>query len=108
VAGLAGNRAAVRGALAPLVGAGGAVGRGRGAIYHWAALPPGPGGAPADDAALVAWLVARHGVCTIPGSACGSPGHIRAAFGNLAPGACAEAAARLAGGLEEYVLKGLV
>ncbi len=108
VAGLVGNRAAVRGALEPVVGAGGSVGRGGGAIYHWAALPPRGGGRPADDEAVVRWLVKRHGVCTIPGSACGSPGHIRAAFGNLAPAACVEAAGRLHGGLEELVRKGMV
>lgn len=113
VAGLAGNRAAVRAALAPLAAAGGSVGKGTGAIYHWAALPPRvPGSSPSDlrmdDAAVVRWLVRRHGVCTIPGSACGAPGHVRAAFGNLAPGACATAAARLGEGLEELVRKGMV
>jgi aromatic aminotransferase len=119
VAGLAPNRAAVADALSPLAAAGGSVGRGTGAIYHWAALPPGPltgggsgggggsgrgrPGSPADDAALVAWLVREHGVCVIPGSACGAPGHIRAAFGNLGLEDCVRAAARLKAGLEEAV-----
>ena len=111
VAGLVGNRAVVRSALEPLRDAGGSVGRGTGAIYHWASLPPSlPGltGPAVDDALVVRWLVRRHGVCAIPGSACGAPGHVRAAFGNLRPDACVTAAGRLREGLEELVRKGLV
>ncbi len=49
------------------------------------------------------WLVRRHGICVIPGSSCGSPGHIRAAFANLRPEACREASGRLNAGLRELV-----
>jgi len=38
----------------------------------------------ADDMAAVAWLATQHGVCVIPGTACGAPGHIRVAYANLA------------------------
>lgn len=60
-----------------------------------------------DDDAVVAWLVKKHGVCLIPGSACGLPGHVRVAFANLRPEVCAEAAARLKAGLTELVQHGM-
>ncbi len=34
------------------------------------------------------WLATQHQVCIVPGSSCGSPGHIRVAFANLRPEAC--------------------
>ena len=101
VAGLAPNRAALRAAFAPL-GEGALVGGG-GAIYAYARLPAHC----RDDRAAVAWLARRHGVCLIPGAACGSPGHVRAAFANLPAPECAEAAARLRAGLEELQAHGL-
>lgn len=55
----------------------------------------------------MAWLVRKHGVCVIPGSSCGAPGHIRAAFANLQPQACVEAAGRLKAGLQELVAGGV-
>lgn len=70
-----------------------------GAIYLWAKLPPGC----EDDDAVVAWLVKQHGVTVIPGSSCGAPGHIRAAFANLKPDLCKDAAARLKAGLTQLV-----
>ena len=36
---------------------------------------------PADDMAVVEWLARTHGVCVIPGTACGLPGSIRVCFG---------------------------
>jgi len=98
---LAGNRAAVAAALAPLAAAGGGASpASAGAIYLWAKLPPG-----ADDGAVVEWLVRSHGVCLIPGSACGAPGCVRAAFANLEPAECARAAARLGEGVAELVAR---
>ncbi len=100
VAGLAPSRAAARAALEPLVAAGGAVSGGD-AIYWWVTLPPACAG---DDASVVRWLVGKHGVAVVPGSACGSPGHLRVAFGKPAPGAAFdEAARRLRAGCEELV-----
>ncbi|KAI3437662.1 hypothetical protein D9Q98_000112 [Chlorella vulgaris] len=101
VEGLAGNRAALIDALSPL-GSSSIVG-GEGAIYLFAKLPDGC----EDDDAVVEWLVKRHKVCLIPGSSCGSPGHVRAAFANLKPELCAEAAARLKAGLQELVAEGM-
>ena len=59
-----------------------------------------------DDHAVIEWLVRKHGVCVIPGTACGTPGHIRVAYANLPPEATAEAARRLRAGLEELVAGG--
>lgn len=102
VASLEGNRAAVAAALAPLTEAASSssspLTASRGAIYLWTPLPPG-----LDDRAVVEWLVKEHGVCLIPGSACGAPGHVRAAFANLEPGACVAAAGRLAEGVAALV-----
>ena len=36
-----------------------------------------------DDLAAVRWLTAKHGVATIPGSACGKPGYFRVCYANL-------------------------
>lgn len=59
-----------------------------------------------DDEAVVAWLVRAHKVCVIPGSSCGAPGHIRAAFANLPPDATKAAAASLKAGLQQLVAEG--
>jgi len=53
---------------------------GSGAIYLMAKLPPGS----QDDEAVLEYLAAEHGVCAIPGSACGAPGMIRVCYANLA------------------------
>lgn len=45
-------------------------------------------------------------VCVIPGTSCGAPGHVRAAFANLTPAATKAAAAALKGGLEQLVREG--
>ncbi|KIZ00843.1 hypothetical protein MNEG_7123 [Monoraphidium neglectum] len=112
VAALATNRAALLDALSPLNAAadgdGGtaappAVAGGEGAIYFWARLPRGFEN---SDEQVVAWLISDHGVCLIPGSACGCPGYVRAAFANLKPDVCAEAAARLKRGLAQLVAEG--
>ncbi|KAG1677998.1 hypothetical protein FOA52_000793 [Chlamydomonas sp. UWO 241] len=101
IEGLEGNRAAVLDALSPLASkaGGGMVAGGEGAIYFWARLPAGW----EDDTRVFEWLVRRHKVCVIPGSSCGAPGHIRAAFANLTLTACVEAAGRLKAGLSELV-----
>lgn len=96
------NRDLLRSALAPLephvVG-------GEGAIYLWARLPPQPGCQ--DDRAVVEWLVAQAGVCVIPGSACGMPGHIRCSFANLPPAKFPIAVERLRAGLEHLAKYGM-
>lgn len=56
---------------------------------------------------MVEWLVKKHRVCLIPGSSCGRPGHVRAAFANLKPELCAEAAGRLKAGLQELAAHGM-
>jgi aromatic aminotransferase len=66
--------------------------------------PGGPGSE--DDEAVVAWLVREAGVCIIPGSSCGAPGYVRAAYANLRPEECAEAAGRLKSGLRQIVAAG--
>lgn len=109
---LSANRAAISNALEPLRAAAhreaaeggrpadGAVVGGEGAIYFWARLPKG---CEECDEEVVAWLIREHGVCVIPGSACGCPGFIRAAFANLKREVCADAADRLRRGLERLV-----
>lgn len=62
-----------------------------------AALPAG------TDEDVVAWLIKHHGVCVIPGSACGTPGYLRVAYANVKPAQCAVAAARLKRGLAQLV-----
>ncbi|KAG2496482.1 hypothetical protein HYH03_005308 [Edaphochlamys debaryana] len=99
---LAANRDLLRSALAPLephvVG-------GEGAIYLWARLPEGRGCE--DDRAVVEWLVEQAGVCVIPGSACGMPGHIRCSYANLPPEKFPAAVARLRAGLEHLAAHGM-
>ncbi|PNH07737.1 Aspartate aminotransferase [Tetrabaena socialis] len=94
------NRSLLRSALAPLephvVG-------GEGAIYLWARLPPGC----EDDRAVVEWLVAQAGVCVIPGSACGMPGHIRCSYGNLSPDKFPTAVERLRAGIAHLAQHGM-
>lgn len=57
----------------------------------------------AGDEAVVEWLIQEHGVCIIPGSACGAPGYVRVAFANLTPEQCSVAAGRLKAGLQQLV-----
>ena len=105
VASLQGNYEAVRAALDRAVGAEHVLG-GTGALYLMVRLPPRAGssdGEPVDDEAVVEWLAREHGVCVIPGAACGAPGSIRVCFANLPPEQCAEAAQRLEKGLQELV-----
>lgn len=95
------NRALVLDALAPL--GEDAVKGGEGAIYLWARLPKGV----SDDVAVTKWLVHRHHVCVIPGSASGGPGHIRVSYGGLDENSCRIAATRLKKGLQELLESGL-
>ncbi|KAK9839419.1 hypothetical protein WJX81_001094 [Elliptochloris bilobata] len=75
VSDIAGNREVLVDALAPLARLGpDYLAASEGAIYLWAKLPPGC----EDDEAVVAWLVRAHGVCIIPGSACGAFGYAQA------------------------------
>ncbi len=99
----AGNRRAVRAALAAALGEDRVKG-GEGAIYFFARLPD-EFESRDDDA--VRWLVARAGVCVLPGSACAAPGWLRVAFASLPAGPCAAAAARLREGLAELVKRGV-
>jgi aromatic aminotransferase len=101
VANLAGSRDALLDALSPLGKEKQAVSEG--AIYLWTRLPDGCD----DDVAVVTWLVQKHRVCLIPGSSCGSPGHVRVAFANLEYEKCLEAAARLKTGLQELLERGM-
>lgn len=82
----------------------GAVKAGGGAIYLFCKLPNSVG---KDDKEVVRWLAYKHGVCIIPGSACGAPGYVRVAFANLREEQCREAAGRLRKGLEELVSTGM-
>lgn len=77
---------------------------GGGAIYLWCKLPDSIAD---DDKEVVRWLAYKHGVCIIPGSACGAPGYVRVAFANLEEEQCRVAAGRLQKGLEELVTKGM-
>jgi len=94
------SKALVRNALEPL-GTANVLG-GSGAIYMMARLGEG-----VNDAEVVEWLVAKHGVCTIPGSACGAPGFIRVCYANLADEDCKQAAERLHIGLRELCEHGM-
>ncbi|XP_030457583.1 aromatic aminotransferase ISS1 [Syzygium oleosum] len=96
------NREIVVDALAPL--GEGAVKGGEGAIYLWAKLPDKF----VHDFDVVRWLAHKHGVVTIPGSACGCPGNLRISFGGLVESDCRAAAERLKRGLEELVSDGMV
>lgn len=51
----------------------------------------------------MAWLIREHGVCVIPGSACGAPGWVRVAYANLSAEQCEMAAARLKAGLQQLL-----
>lgn len=55
------------------------------------------------DEDVVAWLIKEHGVCVIPGSACGAPGYIRVAYANITPQQCEQAATRLRAGLQQLI-----
>lgn len=121
LAGLETNQAFIEDALSPLGSAGHGWVGGEGAIYYWAKLPAAPtqattaaagGGMSESDAAaaaalsagdeaVVEWLIQEHGVCIIPGSACGAPGYVRVAFANLKPDQCQVAAGRLKAGLQQ-------
>ena len=101
VDGLAEQKALVLDALAPL--GEGAVQGGSGAIYLFCKLPPGVD----DDMAAVRYLVEAHGVCLIPGSGCGLPGHVRVCYANLSLEKTKEAAARLRAGLTELAAGGV-
>jgi len=91
---LAEQKSLVLDALKPL--GPGAVQGGSGAIYLFCKLPAGV----EDDMAAVRYLVDTHGVCLIPGSACGMPGHVRVCYANLPLEKTREAAKRLRAGLE--------
>ncbi|KAK1312847.1 Bifunctional aspartate aminotransferase and glutamate/aspartate-prephenate aminotransferase [Acorus calamus] len=91
------NREVLKEALSPL--GEGAVKGGEGAIYLWAKLPSDH----SNDFEVVRWLVRRHGVVVIPGSASGGLGYIRISFGGLRDSDCEIAARRLKRGLEELV-----
>lgn len=103
VAGLESNRRTVLDALSVLGTLGDGIAPSEGAIYLWARLPEGC----QDDEAVVEWLVRKHKVCLIPGTACGCPGHVRVAFANLKEEDCREAAGRLKAGLEELAARGM-
>ncbi|KAJ6820395.1 uncharacterized protein M6B38_326625 [Iris pallida] len=81
-----------------------AVKGGEGAIYLWAKLPDKY----SDDFEVVRWLLNKHGVVVIPGSASGGPGYIRISFGGLKEPECEVAAQRLKNGLEELLKDGMV
>ena len=74
---------------------------GEGAIYFWVTLPEGY-----DDELVYTWLVQKHRICVIPGSACGLPGGLRVAFANLNEIDCREAVRRLREGLTELFEQG--
>lgn len=128
IAALHTNQEAIENALSPLGSAGHGWVGGEGAIYYWAKLPEAPSTLAGDgaagaqaagavdggdaaaaaalaagDEAVVEWLIQEHGVCIIPGSACGAPGYVRVAFANLKPEQCMVAAGRLKAGLEQLV-----
>lgn len=71
---------------------------GEASIYVFAKLLDG-----VDDMLCVEWLIKKHGVATIPGTSCGSPGYIRVAYANTTSEQCIEACRRLRGGLQAVV-----
>lgn len=95
------NREVLKRALSPLGDE--SVKGGQGAIYLWAKLPENF----SDDFEVVRWLVRKHGIVVIPGSASGEPGYIRISFGGLKEADCVVAAERLRKGLEELVRDGM-
>lgn len=75
------NHDMVRACIERALGSG-AVRGGTGALYLMVELPTvGEPAGPADDMAVVEWLAREHGVCVIPGTACGLPGSVRVCFG---------------------------
>ncbi|GAV74841.1 Aminotran_1_2 domain-containing protein [Cephalotus follicularis] len=96
------NKEAILNALLPL-GEDAVIG-GEGAIYIWAILPDRY----SNDWEVVCWLVRRHGVVVLPGSACGGSGCIRITYGAMTHAECELAAKRLKNGLEELVNVGMV
>lgn len=56
-----------------------------------------------DDTRIVKWMLNKHGVIVIPGSACGCPGFIRVAFGKPAPSEIGPHAERLKKALLELL-----
>ena len=101
VAGLDESRALVRKAVQTGLGEDALVGDADGAIYMMAKLPL------QDDTKVVEWLAKTHGVCVIPGSSCGAPGHIRLAYANMETNAIAAACERLTQGLKVLREEGL-
>ncbi|KAL1522517.1 hypothetical protein AB1Y20_017504 [Prymnesium parvum] len=95
IAALAEQKEVILEALSPL--GEGAVQGGSGAIYLFCKLPAGC----EDDKEVVRWMVEKHGVCLIPGSACGMPGHVRVCYANLPLERSREAAKRLKAALLE-------
>jgi aspartate/methionine/tyrosine aminotransferase len=101
VAKLGENRAMILDALAPL--GEDAVKGGEGAIYLWARLPKSM----RDDVAVTKWLIDKHHVSVIPGSASGGQGYIRVSYGGLDEAKCRIASTRLKKGLQDLVDNGL-
>lgn len=99
VRGLAENRRVVRSVVEEVLGPESLVG-GSGAIYMMVRLPV------KDDLKVVEWLVEKHRICLIPGSACGAPGMVRISYANLESAKYAEAVGRLRAGLVELKEKG--
>jgi len=93
------NQSAMLQALSPL-DEWGPVWGGSGAIYFMKRLPDAYHG---KDAQVVDWLAGTHGVCVIPGSACGAPGYIRLCYANLPAEKFEEAIRRLERGLTQLV-----
>jgi katanin p60 ATPase-containing subunit A1 len=100
VSGLAEQKALVLDALTTALPAGSIQG-GSGAIYLFCKLPV------EDDLAAVRWLTKKHKVATIPGSACGMPGHFRVCYANLPLESTRVAAERLRAGLAELAAGGV-
>jgi len=100
VSGLAEQKALVLDALTTALPAGSIQG-GAGAIYLFCKLPV------EDDLAAVRWLTKKHKVATIPGSACGMPGHFRVCYANLPLETTRVAAERLRAGLAELAAGGV-
>ena len=53
------------------------------------------------------WLTKKHKIATIPGSACGMPGHFRVCYANLPLETTRDAAERLRAGLAELAAGGV-
>jgi aromatic aminotransferase len=103
VQGLDVNKQVILDALKPVGTLGNGIAGGEGAIYLWAKLPKGC----ENDTLVVEWLVKKHKVSLIPGTACGCPGHVRIGFANMEPVACAAAAERLKAGMLELAEHGM-